>query len=110
MSQPTLFAVYTMQLPFLDMQAVKVRPVIVISKPHSKHRVVAIIPLSSKPQREDADVIINHWKDAGLVKPSIARVHRLTTILQSDLLTELGQLTPRDITALKSSIRTFLSI
>ncbi|HUD07354.1 MAG TPA: type II toxin-antitoxin system PemK/MazF family toxin [Candidatus Saccharimonadales bacterium] len=110
MSRSVTFGVYTTQLPFLDTKEAKVRPVIVVSQPHGKHNVIAIIPLSSKPNQEAVDIALSHWQNEGLVKPSIARVHRITTILQSDLLTELGQLDTSDIEALKESIRTFLNL
>lgn len=110
MNSSDTFKIYTTQFPFLDTQEAKVRPVIVISLPQGKHNLVAVIPLSSKPKREAVDVALGYWKSEGLVKPSIARVHRITTILQSDLLTELGQLAESDIKALKESIRTYLSI
>ncbi len=54
------------------------------------HKVIAIVPVSSRLAREDIDVTITEWSNAGLLKPSIARVHRLTTMLQADLIAELG--------------------
>ena len=110
MNGPTLFGVYTARFPFLDTHEDKVRPVIVVSLPQSTHKIVAIIPVSSKAKREDVDIILKDWKDEGLLKPSVARVHRLTTLLQSDLLTELGTLHDDDAQALQNSMRNFLNL
>lgn len=86
MSVPKLFGVYTAQFPFLDAQETKIRPVIVIGKPWGQHKIVAVVPISSKNTFEEVDVALHHWSNEGLLKPSVARVHRLTTILQSDLM------------------------
>lgn len=110
MSSPKLFGVYTAQFPFLDANQAKLRPIIVISKPQGKHSVVATIPISSKAKPEAVDVTLSGWKDAGLIKPSAARVHRLTTMLQADLLAEFGTLQPGDIKTLQSSLRKFLEL
>jgi mRNA interferase MazF len=109
-SNSDVFKIYTIQFPFLGTLEAKVRPVIMVSLPQGKHNVIAVIPLSSKPKQEAVDVILSHWENEGLIKPSVARVHRITTMLQSDLLTELGQLVESDIKALKESMRTYLNI
>lgn len=110
MSSLDVFGVYTAQIPFLGTQGAKVRPVIVVSKSYGQHGVIAIIPISSKVTRETVDTAIDSWKAAGLMKSSIARVHRLTTMLQSDLIAELGKLEMRDVDAIKASVKTFLSL
>jgi hypothetical protein len=81
-----------------------------MSKPQGSHKVIAIVPISSKPAREDVDISIVGWSDAGLLKPSIARVHRLTTMLQADLIAELGSLNQKEIQALQASLRRFLNL
>ena len=110
MSKPTLFGLYTAQFPFLDTHENKLRPVIVISQPQGRHNIVVIIPISSQIKREGPDMVLRQWKSEGLIKPSVARVHRLTTMLQSDLIAELGELQSKDIKSLKDAIRTFLDL
>ncbi|HEU5187276.1 MAG TPA: type II toxin-antitoxin system PemK/MazF family toxin [Candidatus Saccharimonadales bacterium] len=105
MSGPKLFGIYTAQFPFLDAQEVKIRPVIVVGKPWGQHKVLAVVPISSKSELEDVDVALPNWSDEGLLKPSVARVHRLTTMLQSDLIAELGELTRDDKQNLQSALR-----
>lgn len=77
MSIPKLFGVYAAQFPFLDTQETKIRPVIVIGKPQSQYKVLAVVPISSRSALEDIDCSLRHWSNEGLLKPSVARVHRL---------------------------------
>jgi mRNA interferase MazF len=109
-SAPKIFGVYTAQFPFLDSTGTKIRPVIVISQPHGTHKIIAIVPVSSKLQREDIDVGLAGWNDSGLLKPSVARVHRLTTMLQADLIAELGVLTDKDTKAIQNSLKKLLNL
>ncbi len=110
MSAPKVFGVYTARFPFLDSEETKIRPVIVISRPQGAHKVIAIVPISSRPARENVDVAITKWSEAGLLKPSVARVHRLTTMLQADLIADLGALSPEEIRALQASLRKYLGL
>ncbi len=110
MTDASLFGVYTTRLPFLDSDESKVRPVIVVGNPQGKHGIVAVVPISSKPQRVAIDTPINKWSDTGLVRPSVAWVHRLTTVMQAGLSEELGILDPADQQHLRASLRSLLQL
>lgn len=110
MNEPTIFGVYTARFPFLDSNETKIRPVIVIGKPVGKHGIIAIVPISSRLIREDIDMAIKNWNDAGLLKPSVARVHRLSTMLQADLIASLGELRQEESRTLQASLRKFLNL
>jgi len=107
---PKLYGVYTARFPYLERSKDKVRPVAVVSRSHGEFGVVAIVPISSKSDLEIVDVRLSGLESAGLAKASVARVHRLTTMLQADLIAELGQLSSKDIQALKASLRKFLEL
>jgi mRNA interferase MazF len=109
-SAPRLFGIYTAQFPFLDSLETKVRPLIVISKPQGQHKILVVIPISSKSPLEEIDITLHDWSDEGLLRPSIARVHRLTTMLQSDLIAELGDLARGDKQNLQDVLRQLLSL
>jgi mRNA interferase MazF len=85
-----LYGVYTARFPFLETDKDKVRPVVVVSKPHGQHNIVSIVPVSSQANQEDIDIVLQGWQDVGLLKPSVARVHRLSPLLQSELLLSSG--------------------
>ena len=110
MSIPKLFGVYTAQFPFLDTQETKIRPVIVIGKPPGQHKVLAVVPISSRSALEDVDFPLRHWSDEGLLKPSVARVHRLTSMLQADLIAELGELDLEDKQNLQIALKQLLNL
>lgn len=107
---PDVFGVYTARFPFLDSQEAKVRPVVVISKPQGPHNVIAIMPVSSRLITETVDVVLSGWNSEGLLRPSVARVHRLTTMLQADLIAKLGILNEKDKQTLQNSLRSFLNL
>jgi mRNA interferase MazF len=109
-SAPKVFGVYTAQFPFLDTQETKIRPVVVISRPQGQHKVVAVVPISSKGAVESVDIPLRNWPDEGLLKPSVARVHRITTILQADLIAELGELTSEDKQNLQTALKKLLNL
>lgn len=69
MSEPKVFGVYTAQFPFLDLQESKIRPVIVLSRPHGQHKIVAIIPISSKTTYEKVDVTLAKWSRSAYLSP-----------------------------------------
>lgn len=110
MSSAVLFGVYTASLPFLDADKDKVRPVIVVSKPHGQHNIVTVVPVSSKAKRELVDITLDDWQKDGLVKPSVARVHRVAALLQSDLTSQLGVLTANDQRTLLRALKELLSL
>lgn len=95
MTKPKLYGVYTARFPFLETKKSKIRPVIIISAPYGVHNIVAIVPISSKSKREAIDVSLDDWQLEGLLRESMARVHRMTTMLTSDLLADLGSLRKR---------------
>ena len=110
MSAPKLFGVYTAQFPFLDTQETKIRPVVVISKPYVWHKVLVVVPISSKSVSEEIDAALSHWSSEGLLKPSVARVHRLTAMLQTDIIAELGELVQEDKQSLQAALRRLLNL
>lgn len=110
MSEPKVFGVYTALFPFLDTGEAKIRPVVVISEPHGPYKVLAIVPISPRLVTETVDTVLAGWNSEGLLRPSVARVHRLTTILQADLVAELGVLSQKDRQALRDSLRSFLNL
>ena len=110
MSRVLLFEVYTARFPFLDINKDKIRPIIVVSKPYGQHNTITVIPVSSKHKQESAEVQLHDWHQAGLVKPSVARVYRLTTILRSDLTNKLGILSESDKENIKQAIKKLLDL
>ena len=110
MSAAELFGVYTARFPFLDADKDKIRPVIVISKPYGQHNIITVILVSSTSKKESVDITLHGWREAGLIKPSIARIHRITTLLQSDLTNYLGDLSTGDKHNLQHGLKKLLNL
>jgi mRNA-degrading endonuclease toxin of MazEF toxin-antitoxin module len=96
LSSPLRFGVYTARFPFLEIDKEKVRPVIVVSKPYGRYSIVTVVPVSSSSKQEEIDAELLEWQLAGLLEPSIARIHRLSALPQSELISQLGVLNAKD--------------
>ncbi|MBP9738584.1 type II toxin-antitoxin system PemK/MazF family toxin [Candidatus Saccharibacteria bacterium] len=94
MKQRFIYTVYVARFTFIESQAFKVRPVIVISSPVGPHEIIAVIPVSSQLKIESGDLILEDWKSFGLKKRSVARIHRISSIARGDLIEKLGELNP----------------
>ncbi len=92
MKHPVLYGVYLAKFPFLETNEAKIRPVIIVGSPLGEFGITAIVPVSSKPEKQLVDHELINWKESGLLKPSVARVHRISTITQENLDTYLGNL------------------
>jgi hypothetical protein len=68
------------------------------------------IPVTSSSEQEPVDVLLQNWRNSGLLKPSVARVHRLSAILQNDLLEEIGSIDKKDQAAIKSALKELLML
>ena len=110
MSATALWGVYTARFPFLGVDLGKIRPVVVLSKPYGRHNIITVVPLSLKDKKESVDIALRDWREAGLIKPSVARIHRMTTILQSDLIGYLGELSAADKPSLQQALRILLNL
>jgi mRNA interferase MazF len=105
-----LYGIYLAAFPFLDAAQTKLRPVIVVSQPQGPHAIIVIVPISSKGVTEPVDVTITHWQSAGLAKPSVARIHRLTSFLQQDLISQLGTLNSDDCQNIQHALKNLLTL
>jgi len=86
----------------------KRRPVAVIDKETMVveiDRVVASV--TSQPPRNEYDIVINHWQEAGLDKPSIVRCSKINTLHHNELFFKVGKLHDDDLAAVLSKIRDF---
>jgi mRNA-degrading endonuclease toxin of MazEF toxin-antitoxin module len=72
------------------------RPVIIVVA--ETPEVVVIKVTKTAPRRNDPyDVPIQHFIDAGLKHPSTARVSKVITVDESQIISKIGQLHPNDL-------------
>jgi mRNA interferase MazF len=103
-----LFTVCLSKFRFIESDQFKIRPVIIVGQPHSERQVLMVIPITSSAEAEPIDVSLQNWRDGGLLKPSVARVHRLSAVLQKDLLEEIGLIDEKDQVNIKAALKELL--
>jgi mRNA interferase MazF len=83
-----------LRFPFTDAAGSKRRPALVLLDPGDDDIVVARVTgqLSTIPQ----DITLNEWQQAGLLIPSVVRLHKVATLQRNLVDKKLGRLAPDD--------------
>jgi mRNA interferase MazF len=55
------------------------------------------VPVTTQQRRDAFDMVIEAWQEAGLKKPSAARVHKMLTLPKIDIVQPLGRLHGDDL-------------
>ncbi|HBG08347.1 MAG TPA: type II toxin-antitoxin system PemK/MazF family toxin [Geobacter sp.] len=97
--------------PFTDQTTSKKRPAIVVSSSdYNANRPDLVIMAVTSQIREPApygDNVVMHWKEAGLIKPSVMKPI-FTTIERGLVIRRLGQLAEEDEQALREALQDIL--
>lgn len=75
----------------------KQRPVIIIGNELALDVDVIIAPVTSKQPRSQFDVVLEYWKEAGLLKPSVVRTSKIISVHGSELKRQIGLLHIHDL-------------
>lgn len=78
--------------PFSNLSGAKKRPALIMA---ASQRELVCLMLTSSPRGEN-EIQVRRWKEAGLAKPTVARVHRVFTIEAGLVLGKLGQVEPEE--------------
>lgn len=92
--------VFIVQFPFTSGTSSKPRPALVL---FDLHQDVLICRVTSVLHSGPSDVTIKDWPQAGLAKPSVARLDRLVTAEKSVLGRRLGILSAADQSAIRAA-------
>jgi mRNA interferase MazF len=90
--------IFICRFPFTSGAFSKPRPVLVL---FDLQQDVLICRITSATRTGPLDVILADWKQAGLAKPSVARLDRLVTAEKSILGRQLGILSAADQTTIR---------
>lgn len=82
------------QLPFTDPNVSKHRPVLVVLDVGDRD--IIVMRITSKITRTPFDIEVTDWQQAGLLKQSIVRTHKVNTVDKSLVDRQLGRLTGTD--------------
>jgi mRNA interferase MazF len=92
--------IFICRFPFTSGAFSKARPVLVLVELQQD---VLICRVTSRSSTGPLDVILADWKQAGLAKPSVARLDRLVTAEKTILGQRLGDLSPADQLAIRTA-------
>ncbi len=81
--------------PFTDGQGSKRRPVMVIKDTNDKD--ILIAKVTSQLYKTEFDIRFHDWKHAGLISPSVIRIHKIQTLHTSLIIGHIGRLTSTDL-------------
>ena len=89
--------------PYADQRGVKRRPALVLLDAGNGDVVVARV--TSQQVQTKYDVKLIEWKQAGLLLPSVVRLHKLATLQKTLVERRLGVLTTKDSSRVKAKIQ-----
>ena len=104
------YGVYLAKVGFLESSGFKIRPIIVISKPRGRFQAVMAIPVSTQTDQTDVDILLHDLPGTGLLKPSIARVHRMAATAGAQILEEIGIIDSNHQNAIKLALKDLLKL
>ena len=94
-----------------DAKSGKFRPFLVLSEELSGVDVdISFAPATSTAKRNDFDVELIFWKEAGLSAPSIVRCSKVHYIHHSFLRRKIGSLDPKDMKCIDDALRKFFGL
>jgi len=83
-----------LRFPFTDASGSKRRPALVLLDTGDDDIVVARV--TGQLSTSSPDVTLNEWQQAGLLLPSVVRLHKVATLKRSLIDNKLGRLAPDD--------------
>jgi mRNA interferase MazF len=92
-----------LSFPFADAAGAKRRPALVVLDVGDQD--VLVVRVSGQVAQTAFDVVIQDWQRAGLVLPSVARVHKVATLEKRLVQRRLGTLTRDDWQRVSGAIR-----
>ena len=91
-----------LEFPFSDTLVKKQRPAVVLKDTNDKDIIVARV--TSQIKNSIFDIDIKDWKKAGLMLPSIIRVHKIATLEAAMVKKVIGKLQLNDTKNLKNAL------
>jgi len=93
--------------PFSDQSTTKQRPAVIVSSSAYNAQRPDLILLAVTGQQRQGDVVVNRWREAGLLKPSVLKPV-VTTIEKRLVRGKLGRLQDEDSRALKALLASII--
>ena len=95
----------------IDERSLKKRPFIIMSDKLSGIDIdVTAAPTTTRKVRNEFDVVIEFWEDAGLNEPCVARCSKFHVFSYLQLVRKLGNLRDSDMKKINEAVRKFLGL
>ena len=88
--------VVAVPFPFSDLSGAKKRPALVLAVAERNQELVCVM-LTSVSRGGALEQPIVKWKEAGLLKPTVAKIHRIFTISSLAVTRKIGQLNSKEL-------------
>jgi mRNA interferase MazF len=95
--------VLLLSFPFVNAAGSKRRPALVLIDTGDEDIIVARI--TSQAAQTELDIKLAEWQQAGLLRPSIVRIHKIATLEKRLVERKLGTLTQNDWKKVKDKIQ-----
>jgi mRNA interferase MazF len=95
--------VLLVDFPFVHAGHGKMRPAVVVADTGDNDVILARV--TTQPYHGSFDVQLTEWKRAGLLAPSVLRLHKLATINKSLIRRQLGSLADADRIRAEAGLR-----
>lgn len=95
-------SILLLYFPFSDARGGKKRPGLTLLDSGDADILAALI--TSQAARDEYDILLRDWQAAGLLLPSVVRVHKLATLEKSLIVRQLGQLTKHDLQRVRQGL------
>ena len=94
-----------------DEKSRKTRPFLIVSEELSGVDVdISVAPTTTQEKRNQFDVDIEFWKEAGLNQPSVARCSKIHYVSHMLLRRKLGNLDERDLERVNEAMRMYFGL
>jgi mRNA interferase MazF len=95
--------VLLLSFPFTNLVGAKRRPALMILDTEDGDIVVARI--TSQTYETKFDAFLDNWQQAGLMMPSVVRIHKIATLDQQLVERKLGKLTSEDLAQVRTKLQ-----
>lgn len=88
----------------------KKRPVLIINNGLGIDIDISVARITSKNSRNQFDVELIYWSEAGLSRPSVVRCSKISTVRPGEQLLKLGSLKKEDLDKVEETVKKYISL
>jgi mRNA interferase MazF len=102
------------RFPFTDVSTTKKRPALVLARtarsPRNRLTTLAMITSQVEALRLEGDVLVEDWKSAGLLHPSLLRLAKIATVDETLVEKTIGALSAADLASARVAFQRVFSM